>query len=68
MTDSPLVTVVILNWNGIADTRECLESLKSVSYPRMRIVLVDNGSDNDEAYKLESEFGALALTAKGGAA
>ncbi|MFQ5472790.1 MAG: glycosyltransferase family 2 protein [Dehalococcoidia bacterium] len=60
MTDAPLVSVVILNWNGIADTRECLESLKSVSYPHMRIILVDNGSENDEAGKLDSEFGEMA--------
>ena len=57
MTEPPLVSVVILNWNGIADTRECLKSLKSVSYPHMRIILIDNGSENDEAGKLEREFG-----------
>jgi GT2 family glycosyltransferase len=57
MPDAPSVTVIVLNWNGLADTRECLESLKSVSYAAMKIVVVDNGSENDEAGRLESEFG-----------
>ena len=57
MLDAPPVTVIVLNWNGLADTQECLGSLKSVSYPAMKIVVVDNGSENDEAGRLESEFG-----------
>src|SRR2546425_1011353 len=29
----PSITTVILNWNGLADTRECLQSLRSIGYP-----------------------------------
>lgn len=53
---SPKVDIVILNWNGIQDTRECLQSLRSLSYPNYRIRLVDNGSANNEAALLEKEF------------
>ena len=57
MPDSrPRVTTIILNWNGIEDTRACLESLRKATYPSNRIVVVDNASENDEAQKLESEF------------
>jgi GT2 family glycosyltransferase len=56
MGDSPTVTIVVLNWNGLADTRECLHSLQAVQYPAMRTLVVDNGSDDDEASKLEAEF------------
>lgn len=38
------VTIIILNWNGMNDTIECLESLKHVNYPNYDILLVDNGS------------------------
>ena len=53
---STAVTVIVLNWNGLADTRECLHSLQAVRYPAMRVIVVDNGSKGDEASKLESEF------------
>jgi GT2 family glycosyltransferase len=52
----PSVTTVILNWNGLEDTRACLESLRSVAYPSQRIIVVDNASENDEASKLETEY------------
>jgi GT2 family glycosyltransferase len=53
----PLVFTVILNWNGIADTRECLESLQRTDYHNNRVVLVDNGSEGGEAAALRAEFG-----------
>lgn len=40
----PYVTIVILNWNRVADTLECLESLARMNYPSFSIVVVDNGS------------------------
>jgi hypothetical protein len=53
----PLVFTVILNWNGIADTRECLQSLQRIDYPNNRIVVVDNGSEGGEGATLRAEFG-----------
>ena len=58
MPDSqPLVFTIILNWNGLADTRECLRSLKSVDYSNNHVVVVDNGSEGAEAAALRAEFG-----------
>jgi GT2 family glycosyltransferase len=56
-SSQPVVTIVILNWNGIEDTRECLQSLRNVTYPSYRIVVVDNGSEHEEGAALETEFG-----------
>lgn len=47
MEDAPRVSIIILNWNGWADTIECLESLYQISYPNFDVVVVDNGSEND---------------------
>jgi GT2 family glycosyltransferase len=44
MTPSPLVWIIILNWNGLADTLTCLESLRQLHYAHRKIVVVDNGS------------------------
>jgi GT2 family glycosyltransferase len=43
---SSLVGVVILNWNGLADTLECLASLRRSDYPDFRAIVVDNGSSD----------------------
>lgn len=43
----PSVAVVVLNWNGGADSVECLESLFHMKYPAFRVYLVDNGSTDD---------------------
>lgn len=59
MAVDPSVSIVLLNWNGLSDTRECLESLRHISYPNFRTIVVDNGSREDEGAALESEFGGF---------
>lgn len=51
------VAIVILNWNGLEDTVECLESLKKVTYPNYQLILVDNGSEGDDVRVLRERFG-----------
>ncbi|ELK48580.1 glycosyltransferase family 2 protein [Halobacillus sp. BAB-2008] len=46
--DLPSVCVIIVNFNGTADTLDCLDSLKEQSYPNTHIVVVDNASDDPE--------------------
>ncbi len=43
---SPLVSIVILSWNTLAETMECLESIRESDYKNMEIVVVDNGSSD----------------------
>jgi len=58
----PLVSIVILNWNSLEDTRECLRSVRRIAYSNRRIIVVDNGSAAPEAAALRDEFGdALAV-------
>lgn len=40
----PLVTIVIVNYNGLAHLRECLESVRAQDYPAFEVILVDNNS------------------------
>jgi len=51
------VSVIILNWNGLEDTIECLESLKKINYPNYEVILVDNGSKGNDVQVLEEKFG-----------
>jgi len=45
--------VIIINWNGIKDTLECIESVLSLKKVDYHIHLIDNNSDNDEGEQLK---------------
>lgn len=53
---TPFVGIIVLNWNGLADTRECLQSLFQMAGPARRIYVVDNGSGDDSVEALHREF------------
>ncbi|MFQ5822867.1 MAG: glycosyltransferase family 2 protein [bacterium] len=52
----PLVYLIILNWNGKADTLECLSSLEKIQYSNYRICLVDNASTDDSVAAVRNKF------------
>jgi GT2 family glycosyltransferase len=52
----PRVAIIILNWNGIQDTRNCLDSLKQITYPNYEVLIVDNASRGRQADILEAEY------------
>lgn len=49
------VCIIVLNYNNIQDTLECLESLEKLSYNEKKIVLFDNGSDREIFRKIQEE-------------
>jgi len=55
--NQPLVCIIVLNWNGLADTQECLRSLRKLTYPNRQVILVDNASAGDDVLQLERDFG-----------
>ena len=44
MVNLPLISAIILNWNGRDCLYPCIRSVKEQSYPNMEIILVDNAS------------------------
>lgn len=48
----PLISIVVLNWNGGEDTVTCLNSLSNLTYPNFNVVVVDNGSRDDSLERL----------------
>lgn len=56
------VSIVILNYNGISDTIECIESLNKISTPEFNVIIVDNGSKEDEAKIIKSKLGNGVIT------
>lgn len=51
--DKPLVSIILLNWNGYDDTLEALESLYQINYPNYNVIVVDNHSTNDSIDKIK---------------
>jgi len=49
-------SIIILNWNGLRNTIDCLESLKKIKYPNYEVIVVDNGSKGNEAGILEEKY------------
>ena len=47
-----MVTIIILNYNGWRDTIDCLESLSKQTYKELRIVVADNGSQDDSVRQI----------------
>lgn len=54
MKSYPLVSIIIVNWNGGEIFLQCLKSLSQITYPKWELIVVDNGS-SDNSQKLASE-------------
>ncbi len=50
------VAAIVINYNGIEETRECVRSVLATAYPALSVCVVDNGSEVDEAALLGREF------------
>ena len=62
---APRVTILVLNWNGKADTLDCLDSLTRVSYEPRDIVVVDNGSNDDSPNAIAARFPTVKILPTG---
>lgn len=60
MADSGRVYIIIVNWNGWADTLECLSTVFRSTYPDYRVIVCDNGSCDDSVARITG-WGAGAL-------
>lgn len=55
------VFIVVLNWNGLNDTRECIYSLQQNNYGNFEIIIVDNGSSDNSVPELKKAFPDIKL-------
>lgn len=54
--ETPLVSILVLNWNGKQYLRPCLESLRSDICSHVELVVVDNGSSDGSVLLVQEEF------------
>lgn len=55
----PLVSIVIVNWNGLDDTKLCLEHTEKQTYKNIEIIVVDNGSTDGSVEYLRKRNGLI---------
>ncbi len=53
---SPIVSVIVVNWNGKHLLGECLDSLKAQRASGIEIILVDNGSSDGSAEYVRHQY------------
>ena len=62
---SPLVAVVILNWNGRKFLEKFLPSVMASSYNNFFVVVADNGSDDDSIHFLKEFYPQVTILLNG---
>ena len=55
------IYVILVNYNGLRDTEDCIESIKHSTYRNYKIVVVDNCSPNNDAQKLKVDYDDIIL-------
>lgn len=56
MRKNPTVSIIIINWNGLENTKNCLNSVLKITDVPFNILLIDNGSAHDEYKKLKKQY------------
>jgi|SRR5581483_9364540 len=55
-SSDPIVSVIIVNYNGSSLLKQCLDSLLETEYPAFETILVDNNSSDDSVQIVKEHF------------
>lgn len=50
------MATVIVNWNGLEHTTECIRSLAALTYPDLQVIVVDNASTDGSPQAIRDRF------------
>ncbi|MFX0210926.1 MAG: glycosyltransferase family 2 protein [Candidatus Hodarchaeota archaeon] len=57
----PLVSIIVLNWNGKNVIRQSLDSIRKLEYPNIEVIVVDNNSTDGSEKIISEEFSEFLL-------
>ena len=57
----PLISIIIVNYNGKKWLDKCLNSLEQQTYPHLEIIVVDNASTDDSSLYIQKNFPSVSL-------
>ncbi len=63
---SPLVSVIVLNHNGLSFLKTCFDSLLAATYPDTELLMVDNASTDESVSFVEKNYSAVKVIPAGG--
>lgn len=55
-SEEPLVSVIIVNYNGLKHLKDCFDSLYCLDYKNFEILFVDNGSQDDSVKFIKKNY------------
>lgn len=64
-TTLPLVSIISINYNHADITCKMLESLATVSYPNIEVIVIDNGSTEDNPSVIKERFPGITFVETG---
>lgn len=53
---TPVVSIIVVNWNGREHLADCLDSLAEQTYRDFEVILVDNGSHDDSVPFVQDRY------------
>lgn len=62
---NPLVSVIIVNWNGKKWLKKCLDSLLAQTYKNYEIIFVDNASSDDSVQYVKTKYPTVTIVETG---
>jgi len=65
MEEHPLISVIVLNWNGSRLLEQCLASVMAQTYPHLEIIIPDNGSTDGSVDLVKKKFPGVHLIENG---
>ena len=57
----PLISVILVNYNGKKWLDKCINSLEQQTYPHLEIIVVDNASTDDSSLYIQANFPSVHL-------
>jgi len=60
---TPLVSIIIVNWNGRSLLDECLRALEAQTYRNFEVIFVDNGSKDDSLAFVREKYPSVITVA-----
>lgn len=62
-SELPLVSVIVINWNGARHLPTCLDALRAQTYPRLEIIVADNASTDGSQALIREHYPEVRLVA-----
>lgn len=63
MTRQPLVSILVLNYNGIKFCEDCFSSIRELNYPNYEVIMIDNSSTDTSVSYVRMTFPEVKIIA-----